>query len=229
MQAQGKTWRLTEQELDWEKGGIRPLHQGNSTLWAEAKGLRIVTHACSIPALSSETIGLATLIRSSLLMITAHYWCITTALKAAIYWLPSISHVGIVSWGVHFTEMCHDVNGGDGLGWKEQAVPYPRGWKMHTERWSEEGNNWRWLRPLCAGNEEILHSIPTAPAAALNETLGLNAFFSVIELACKSPSYPLTCRQLRGSTLRALSEILPWTPISGLHITTHNRLNTGQA
>lgn len=38
---------------------------------------------------------------------------------------------------------------------------------------------------------------------------------SGMELACKSPERPLTCRQLWGSTERALPEILPWTPIKG--------------
>lgn len=92
---------------DWararlRKGGLDLCIRENSTLWPEAKGVRIVTHACSNTALFLETIGLASLIWSSLVMFATHYRCIAIALKAAIYWLPSISYVKIASRVAHF-------------------------------------------------------------------------------------------------------------------------------
>lgn len=207
------------------KRGIRPLIQGNSTLWAEVKGVRIVTHACLNPALSIETIGLATLIHSSVVMITTHYLCTAIALKIVIYWLPLISDVVRAPWVVHLSSDLSWYDWCEGLHLKAQTAPDPHRWEMHTVRWSEGGNKWRWLRPFRVGNEEILQRIPAASATGLNETLVLNALSGMeLHANLQVALWPAdNCGAVLRERFRRFS---PGLQLRGLHITIHNRLNT---
>lgn len=119
--------------------------------------------------------------------------------------------------------MCYDVIGVGVSSWKHRLL------LIHTDekrivRWSEEGNKWRWLRPFRVGNEKILHHILTASAAALNETLGLNALSSMeLHANLRAALWPANnC----GSVLRERSQrFSSGLQLRGLHITIHNRLN----
>lgn len=203
------------------KREIRPLHLCNSTLWAGAKGVRIVTYASSL-ALSFETIGLSALNQGSLVMITALYGCITIALKTAIYWLPSISDVGIVSWVVNFRDLLWcDCCGG--LSWRNPACIWSTQMKNEYSEMKAEGNKWRWLRALCEGNKDISLGISTTPTGALNETLTLKSL-SIAELHVNLPAtlWPASnCREEHPERSEKSTRRLQ---LDGLHTSIPNRL-----
>lgn len=89
--------------------------------------------------------------------------------------------------------------------WEPRGFLIHRDGKMHSIRWNEEGNKWRWLMLFRVWNEEILQQPPTALAVTWNEMLGLNALFWLAP-SCKSPSCLLTWRQLWGQYLRESSQ-----------------------
>lgn len=175
------------------------------------EGVRIVTHAFFLLALSSETKRLSLPDPQALRLWSQP---ITNALPLHLRWQFT---------DCHQLQMLRQCLASERTTPSYQSAAHLNTLKMHTERWSKEGNEWGVAGAITCGEWR-----DTAP--------NLNRFGCGFKqntplertprhgISCKSPSCPLTCRQLRGERSQRFS---PGLQLSWLHTTLNNRLNAG--